>query len=200
MSSTPTSSSSKGSGANDPFSDSSFRAGSTNLKASATKFEQDTVAVVETNVDDVTGEVLGRTIDRLISEGAYDATVSSYLAKKGRMGDTIRVVCQRDSFEKFAEILIEETGTLGVKVTEWTRLIVPRRQISVPIEIEGFRGNVSVKIADVNGRLRIKPEVSEAKQISDDQKIPLRDVLEVITETARKHIAKESSERVSETK
>ena len=137
-------------------------------------FERDIVALVETNVDDVTGEVLARTVERLMEEGALDATVGSFMGKKGRIGQTMRVVCSRGSAEQFAEILVEETGTLGVKTTEWTRLIVPRRVLSVPVRIGKFKGRVSVKVSRIGSGLRIKPELSEAKRISDSQKIPLR--------------------------
>ena len=139
------------------------------------KFERDSVSIVESNIDDVTGEVLGRTIERLIEEGALDATASTYLGKKGRIGQTIKVTCYPDSVGKFAQILVEETGTLGVKISHYSRLIVPRREVSVPVSIDDFKGNVTVKIAEVRGRLRIKPEFSEARQISETQKIPLRE-------------------------
>ena len=159
------------------------------------KFDRDIVAVLETNVDDVTGEVLSRTIERMMSEGAYDATAMPYLGKKGRQGNTIRVVCSTDSVEKLAQVLVEETGTLGVKTTEYTRLIVPRRIVSVPVSIENFRGNVSVKVAEWKGRtLRIKPELAEAKQIADSQKIPLRDVLEQISNFAKQYLAYQTND------
>jgi uncharacterized protein (DUF111 family) len=153
-------------------------------------FDRDVVAVLETNVDDVSGEILARTIERLYGEGVYDATVSTFLGKKGRPGNTIRVVCSRESVEKFAQLIVEETGTLGVKTTEYERLIVPRKTISVPVEIENFRGNVSVKIVQFRGRpIRIKPEWEEARQISDSQKIPLRVVLEQVIAAAKKFLS-----------
>jgi len=152
------------------------------------KFERGTVTLVESNVDDVTGEVLSRTVERLMEEGAFDATVSSFMGKKGRMGQTVRVVCAKGSAEKFAEILVEETGTLGVKTTEWIRLIVQRRVLCVPVRIGNFRGSVSVKAARIGSGLRIKPELSEAKRISDGEKIPLRQVLEIISRTAESEI------------
>ncbi len=161
----------------------------------AIRFDHDVVAILETNVDDTTGETLARTIERLFSEGAYDATVHPYLGKKGRQGYTIRVVSSRDATEKLAQILVEETGTLGVKTTEYTRLIVPRRVISIPVSIENFHGNISVKVAEIRGRIiRIKPEIEEAKQISDSQKIPLRDVLEQIVGAAKQYLASQSGE------
>ncbi len=164
------------------------------------KFERDIVVVLESNVDDATGEILGRTLERVISEGAYDATITPYLGKKGRPGQTIRIVCSTDSSEKFAQLLVEETGTLGVKTTEFTRLIVPRRIVSIPVQIEGFNGNVTVKVAEFRGKiLRIKPELSEARQISENQKVPLREVIERITSTARKFISlNQSLEKTSD--
>ena len=119
------------------------------------KFEKDTVTLLETNVDDTTGEILGRTIERLLAEGAYDATVIPFTGKKGRVGQTVRVVCSSEAVEKLAQTLVEETGTLGVKTTEYTRFIVPRRQISLPVVIRNYKGNVTAKVAWINGEPRI---------------------------------------------
>ncbi len=160
------------------------------LRKGPIRFDHDVVAVLETNVDDITGETVARTIERLYNEGAFDTTAIPYLGKKGRQGNTIRVVCSTESVEKLAQVLVEETGTLGVKTTEYSRLIVPRRTISVPVSIENFRGNVSMKVAESKGRIiRIKPELEEAKQISDSQKIPLRVVLEQLVESAKQYLA-----------
>lgn len=160
---------------------------SSSERSSQIMFDRDIIAVVETNVDDATGEILGRTIERLMAEGAYDATVFPYVSKKERIGQTVRIFCSPNSVEKFAQILVEETGTFGVKTQEYTRLIVPRRIVPVPVVIRDFKGSVNVKVAHVNGRMRFKPEVSEAQKISDSQKIPLRDVLDVISDSARKY-------------
>ncbi len=147
-------------------------------------FEKDVVTIVETNVDDVTGEILARTIERLMKEGAFDATVSEFQGKKGRIGQTVRVVCAKGSEEKFGKILVEETGTLGVKTTEWTRLIVPRRTVSISATIGKFHGNLNVKVSKIGSGLRIKPELEEAKKISDSENIPLRQVMEMISQQA----------------
>ncbi|MDA4131389.1 MAG: DUF111 family protein [Thaumarchaeota archaeon] len=157
-----------------------------NVHSSDTKihFQEDAVAVIESNVDDVTGEVLSETIDRLIDEGAYDATVSSYLGKKGRMGQTIRAVCAPKSVPKFSQIIVEETGTLGVKVSEFKRLIVPRREMRVKVSLGKFSGTVGVKVAETGKGFRIKPETEEARKIVRQEKIPLRKVLEYVTQAA----------------
>jgi pyridinium-3,5-bisthiocarboxylic acid mononucleotide nickel chelatase len=160
------------------------------------QFERDIIVMVETNVDDVTGEILGRTVERLMAEGALDATVTTNLGKKGRIENTVRAACATDMVEKIAQVMVEETGTLGVKMAEYTRLMVPRKVISVPFELEGFRGNVTVKVAEISGQYRIKPEVSEAKKIADSSKVPLRIVLEHITCAAKEFLESGKSQKV----
>lgn len=152
-------------------------------------FEKDIVSVVETNVDDVTGEVLARTVERLIQEGALDATVTPFLGKKGRMGQTVRVVCSKGSAEKFGQIIVEETGTLGIKTTDWTRLIVPRKVVCVKVHVGNYSGDISVKVSKIGKALRIKPEMEEAKRISDSEKIPLREVMEIISREADQQLS-----------
>ncbi|HYB04197.1 MAG TPA: nickel insertion protein [Nitrososphaerales archaeon] len=152
--------------------------------SAAIRFEKETVAIVETNVDDISGEILGRTIERLLEEGAYDATVTPFLGKKGRMGQTVRVVCNKVASEKFAQILVEETGTLGVKTAEWTRMMVPRKILSIPVRVGRFQGKVNVKAAKIANGIRFKPEFEEVREIAIREKIPLRRVMEIISEQA----------------
>jgi pyridinium-3,5-bisthiocarboxylic acid mononucleotide nickel chelatase len=157
-------------------------------EATPINFERDIVTIVETNVDDVTGEILGRTIERLMHEGALDATVSSFLGKKGRVGQTVRVVCEQGEGDKFAVILVEETGTLGVKTTDWTRMIVPRKVVTISAHIGNFHGRLNVKVSRTGSGLRIKPELEEAKRISESEGIPLREVMESIYREAAAQI------------
>jgi pyridinium-3,5-bisthiocarboxylic acid mononucleotide nickel chelatase len=159
------------------------------LRNSGANFERGTIALIETNVDDITGEILSRTIERLLAEGAEDATAIAYLGKKGREGFTVRVVCSTSSAQRIAEVLVEETGTLGVKMTEYSRLIVPRRIVSIPFSTGEYNGTVRVKIAKFNGQiLRIKPELEDARKIADSNKIPLRHILDQITSAAGKYL------------
>lgn len=161
----------------------------------AIEFERDEVGLVETNVDDVTGEILSRTIERLMSEGAEDAVATPYLGKKGREGFTVRVVCNPELSEKLASVLVEETGTLGVKISQCTRLMVPRKIISIPFSTGKFKGTVRIKVAQSKGKiLRIKAELEEAKQIALEEKLPLREVLEQITSSARAYLQKQTKE------
>jgi pyridinium-3,5-bisthiocarboxylic acid mononucleotide nickel chelatase len=159
-------------------------------------FEEDTVAVIESNVDDVTGEVLSATIERLIGAGALDATVSSFLGKKGRMGQTVRVVCHPDTVLKFSTILVEETGTMGVKVCEYRRLIVPRAEMNVHLELRKFSYKSKVKVAMLSSGPRFKVELEDAKKIAETEGIPLRNVLSIVSEAAEKQWKSQSSGNV----
>jgi pyridinium-3,5-bisthiocarboxylic acid mononucleotide nickel chelatase len=161
--------------------------GSTSKKRKM-KFNRDRVVVIETNVDDVTGEVISHAIDRLIEEGALDATATTFLGKKGRLGQTVRVTALPNSVESLAQILVEETGTLGVKTTEFERLIVPRKTLSIPFQLQRYKGKVQVKFAKINESIRIKPEFSTARSISEKTGVPLREVIELISESARKRL------------
>jgi uncharacterized protein (DUF111 family) len=153
------------------------------------RFKRDRVAVVESNVDDATGEVLGRAIDILIQQGAYDVSVSDYRGKKGRVGQTIRVVCGEESVERFARIVVRETGTLGVKTAVYTRLIVPRTETRLPVSIGGRVRKLSFKIADLgDGSIRVKPETAQAERVATESGIPLREVLESASSQARGHV------------
>lgn len=150
--------------------------------------------MIETNVDDVTGEVLSMTVERLLSQGAEDAYATSYIGKKDRPGYNLKVLCKKGEVRKFAEIIIEETGTLGVKTIEYTRLAIPRKIVLVPCSIKNFSGKVRVKVSINGGRvLRIKPEFEDAKKLAKSQGLPLRVVLEEISSAAKGYLAQSSN-------
>jgi uncharacterized protein (DUF111 family) len=158
---------------------------SSSPKKGKMKFNRDRVAVIETNIDDATGEVISHAIDRLMAEGALDATVTPFSGKKGRIGQSVRVTALPSSVERLAQILVEETGTLGVKTIEYDRLIVPRKTLTIAFQLNGFKGKVQVKVTKNSDSIRIKPEFSEARSISEESGVPLREVIELIAESAR---------------
>lgn len=140
---------------------------------------EDSVTTLETNVDDVSGEVLGYTLERLYEEGALDVQIQPTTAKKGRPGHIISVMCRREDAEKFSEILIEETGTLGIR----TGIVQKRRTLereikTVDIDIPGYKGKVQVKVAkdDKGNVVNMKPEYEDVKKIAKQTKLPLRKV------------------------
>ncbi len=139
----------------------------------------DCVVQLETNVDDVTGEVLGYLMERLMQAGALDVSVLPALMKKGRSGHVIRVIAEQEQTEAMADILIKETGSLGVRVfPSIHRLIVGRAVISRTVEIEGKQFQVRLKASRVGERLiSCKPEYEDCRLIAEQTGIPLRMVI-----------------------
>lgn len=154
------------------------------LRASGIEYSKDIVCVIESNVDDVSGEILGRTIEVLLDNGAFDATASPFVGKKGRPGFTLRLTCPKNDSKKYADILVRETGTLGVKVKQTERWIVKRNQKTIGLQISGETRKIRLKVATIDGRARVKPEFEDAKKISKEFNLPLRSVLEIVSKQA----------------
>lgn len=151
------------------------------------EFEIENIVLIETNVDDVTGEILSRAVERIFTEGAYDCTIIPNLGKKGRPGFTVRVVASKKMANKLAQLLVLETGTMGVKVYEAERWRVKRRIIKIPLHLQGYDGAVTVKVIETTGgSLRVKPEFEEMKQISELTGITVRQIEDGVRALAAK--------------
>src|SRR5881628_731 len=91
-----------------------------------TQHSHDEVVILETNIDDVTGEIIGRAAERLMSQGARDVTITPIYMKKNRPGHMVTVIAKKADAEDLAQVLIAETGTLGVRELPVNRHITPR--------------------------------------------------------------------------
>lgn len=134
------------------------------------------VVVIEANVDDVTGEILGTTIAALMAAGALDAWVTPVTGKKGRPAQVVSVLCQPTSVAELRRIVADETGTLGVRVATWQRWVADRELTSV--EVDGHP--VRVK----RGPRRIKAEHDDAARVAGLLDVPVREVARRAEETA----------------
>ncbi|MCW4001463.1 MAG: nickel pincer cofactor biosynthesis protein LarC [Candidatus Bathyarchaeota archaeon] len=145
------------------------------------------VAVLETNIDDVSGEVLGYTIDKLLSEGAKDVTVIPAVTKKSRPAHVVKVIADQKDAAHLSEVLIAETGTLGVRVYFCQRHIINREVASVDLTLLGNRESVQVKISrDARGKVvRVKPEFEDLKRLAEKTNRPLRELLDLATSKAQ---------------
>ncbi len=140
---------------------------------------QDSVKILETNVDDVSGEVLGNLIEKIMSNGAKDVTISSAITKKGRPTHLVSVICDSNTVNSLMELLIKETGTLGVRVRTSERFTVPRTTKSVPITIQGQNFTVHYKTSN-SGFNNFKLEFDDVKSISNSLKKTFRETEELI--------------------
>jgi hypothetical protein len=145
------------------------------------------IGVLETNVDDVTGEIMGNLIEELMEMGAKDVCIIPAMRKKGRSGYIIQAIAPGHLLRKIAMKMIEETGSLGVRVSPIKHRLIAQREIErVSIDIGGAKREIRVKIAkDMEGRiLNIAAEFEDAKKVAREFKIPLKTVMRMAEEVA----------------
>lgn len=124
------------------------------------------VTVLETNLDDVTGELLGHVIARSLEAGALDAWATPAVMKKGRPGHVLHLLARTEDSGKLAELLFAETGTLGVRRCAVDRRTVPRWFETVRLD------GVPVRVK--HGPHGAKPEHDDLVAAADRLGLPLR--------------------------
>jgi hypothetical protein len=146
----------------------------------------DHIVQLETNVDDVTGEVLGHLVDLLMEAGALDASVIPIIMKKGRSGNVIRAIVKHHEIEKVSRLIMKETGSLGIRIfPSLHRFIAKRESKILEVEIEGSIFKASVKVSRLDDKvLAIKPEYEDCRNIAAKTGLALREVMKRVDEVA----------------
>jgi len=150
--------------------------------ASSHDWETDTIAVLETNIDDLSPEVLGYALEKAMRLGALDAFHTPIFMKKNRPGVLVTVLCSLDEADTFTELLLTETSALGVRrgTAERRKL---RREV---IQLQTSVGKVDVKIGRLNGRiLQAAPEFESCKGLAVQAGVPLKEVFEIAIAAVR---------------
>lgn len=152
--------------------------GDSDMELGAFRYEE--VYELESNVDDVTGEVLGYVVERLMSSGALDVSVIPVTTKKGRPGYVVKVICGVDRVQDLLPVVFRELGTLGVRVSRVGRYVVPAREFKeVKVDL-GREFVIRVKVCrDSGGKVfRVKPEFDDLKSLANELNIPVRELME----------------------
>lgn len=139
----------------------------------------DFVYLLETNLDDVAGEVVGYAVEKLMKEGAKDASVVPIFAKKGRPGYILKVISDQKNLRKLVRLIMEETGTLGVRVIPCVRHLALRRKFTAKVDLGGgVGGEVAFKVARGEGDklIQVKPEYEDLKRLAVETGEPLRKI------------------------
>jgi hypothetical protein len=135
----------------------------------------DEVALLECNLDDMTGEELGFVMERLLQEGALDVWFAPIYMKKNRPATLLSVLCKPDDAMRLRWWLLRETATLGVRWQSYRRQIADRRTV----EVETTWGTVRCKLKIVDGQVvSVKPEFDDCARLAVEHGIPLREVSE----------------------
>jgi pyridinium-3,5-bisthiocarboxylic acid mononucleotide nickel chelatase len=141
--------------------------------------------VVETNVDDLSPELAGYALERLIEAGAQDAWLTPIVMKKGRPAVTISVLCSTQRAEDMRTLLFRETGTLGVRTTSVEKRALERSSIEVNLP----DGTVTVKVGFLDGRaVTIAPEYEHCARVARKGGVAARDIYEQAVRLAREQL------------
>ena len=138
------------------------------------------VQLLETNVDDATGEVIAHTIAALIAAGAHDAWATPIVMKKGRPAHTVHALCDPSAAALIGAVLLRETGSLGLRGAEMRRWPQHRSERQVTIDGHIVRAKVSLG--------RVKVEYDDAAAAAAALGRPLRDVLAEATALAERDV------------
>jgi pyridinium-3,5-bisthiocarboxylic acid mononucleotide nickel chelatase len=138
--------------------------------------ETNALILIQTNLDDVSGELLGTHLQELLlSGGALDVTLCPLLMKKGRPGQRLEVLCRSEDRAALAEIILTETPTIGVRWFPVQRTVLPRRLETVSTRF----GEVRVKgVTLPSGRTRWTPEFEDCRMLSVQASVSVQEIMQ----------------------
>lgn len=138
--------------------------------------DTDWVTVIETNIDNMTGELLGGLMERLLAAGALDVSYTPMQMKKNRPAVMLTVICRSEEGDTMAQLLLGETSTLGVRMQQVQRLKAQRgqQQIETPL------GPLLIKVKRLGSRIiSASPEYEECRRIALERGMSLEEVYDV---------------------
>ena len=131
--------------------------------------------MIETNIDDLSPQVLGHVMDRAFELGALDCYFTSVQMKKNRPGVLLSILSKPDSKQQLLRLLFSETTTLGVRMYEVERRALERSVVRVETQY----GPIDVKVARLNGQVvNEMPEFEQCRRIAREGGVPLKRVEE----------------------
>ena len=137
------------------------------------KQRSETVVVLESNLDDMSPELLGYLMDSLFDAGAKDVSFSHIQMKKNRPGVQLQVVGQPEDKERLTSVIFRESTTLGVRISYSQRAVLQRAELMV----DSPWGRMKVKkVINQDGGTVLLPEYEECRKIARENNLALRDV------------------------
>jgi uncharacterized protein (TIGR00299 family) protein len=159
-------------------------------EVSSAGLEQDSVAVLEANVDDMNPQLFDYALEKLFGAGALDVTLMPVQMKKNRPAVLISVICPMHRREDCVRVLLQETTTIGIR---WglSQRVKARRQI---LEVQTPFGMVRCKVAhDKGGMLNVAPEYEDCRRLARERKAPLKHIMDVARSLASREYEKKGT-------
>jgi hypothetical protein len=132
------------------------------------------VSVIEANVDDMSPQLYGFFVEQALAAGALDVTCTAVQMKKNRPGILVSVLCTPEKSDALAQVLFEQTTTIGVRIYEARRKVLERELVSIQTPY----GAVKVKVARRQGKvLNVAPEYEDCQRLATEKGVPLKQVM-----------------------
>ena len=143
----------------------------------------ETVAQVETTIDDMSPQLYEPLMDRLFEAGALDVFLTPVIMKRSRPGTVLTALCPPERVGDLSRVLFEETPTIGVRWSEVARTRLEREMVTLPTAY----GAVAFKVSRLGGRvITVTPEFADIARIAREKSLPVREVLDQARADARR--------------
>lgn len=133
----------------------------------------DQIYVLETNLDDCTGETLAYCMEQLFAAGAKDVWYTPIFMKKGRPAYALSVMCKEDVKDECVRIIFRETTAIGMRISLQDRVIMDREAVT----LETSYGPVDAKRLTFDGIEKTTVEYESAKKLAKENGVPIREIL-----------------------
>ncbi|WIG60446.1 MAG: hypothetical protein OJF49_003194 [Ktedonobacterales bacterium] len=159
------------------------------IPGEAADFVRDEIAVLESNIDNMTGEALGWLMERLLAAGALDVSYTPVQMKKNRPGTLLMVLAPVGEAERLAALLLRESSTLGVRLRRTERVTAGRRVEVIETPLGPVR--VKLKLAGETV-LAVSPEYEDCRALAERHGLPVETVMARVSHAARAHFGLEA--------
>ena len=133
------------------------------------------IVVMETNIDDCCGEILGYTQELLFKNGALDVFFTPIYMKKNRPAYRMTVVCKKENMFVIKKIIFRETTTIGIRYRYEYRTAL-KRELD---EIDTEYGKIKVKKVENDGKIYVYPEYESIKEVASKNNVPLKELYKI---------------------
>ena len=132
------------------------------------------VSVIEANLDDMSPQLYGYFVEQALAAGALDVTCTAIQMKKNRPGFLVTILCTPEASDALAQLLFEETTTIGLRIHEARRKVLERELLSVETRF----GAIRVKVAKREGKVvNVAPEYEDCQRLATENAAPLKEVI-----------------------
>lgn len=142
----------------------------------------ETIAQVETTIDDMSPQLYEPLMDRLFEAGALDVFLTPVIMKRSRPGTVLTALCPPDRVGDLSRVLFEESSTIGVRWSEMSRVRLDREMVTLTTAY----GPVPAKVSRLSGRIvTVTPEFADVARIAREKGLSVREVLDQARADAR---------------